>query len=475
MKMNKHNAVNTGRPGETDRLDLWLEAHMEQMIKDLAGLVEIDSVAQEPADQAERDQIRAPFGAKCREVLDKMLSYGKRDGIAAFDHEGYCGSLSAGEGAVEIGIWNHLDVVPAGEGWLYEPFELNVKDGCLIGRGVQDNKGPAIAVYYALRYCREQGMLKNIRVRHIFGCQEESGMGDVEYYLSHNPAPAYSFVADSSFPVCCGEKGICHITLKTREKIEGLCSIHGGTVCNSVPNLAEAELMNGGGKVKVCAEGIGGHAASPDNTVNAIGILAEKLKEYPLSGPLESAVTFLQKAGSNGYGEKIGIGCRDEISGRLTCNAGVLFMEENRIGLVLDIRYPVSLTTEDFLPKLTEEAEKAGFEVTEYSDSKPYYMEKDHPFIGLLMDAWREETGLTGEPFVMGGGTYARHIPKAVAFGTGMARDLTALSLPAGHGSCHGADEAEVLDNLKKAIHIYVKALGKIDDYVKNHDGKISS
>lgn len=48
-----------------------------------------------------------------------------------------------------------------------------------------------------------------------------------------------------------------------------------------------------------------------------------------------------------------------------------------------------------------------------------------------------------------------------------------ALELPAGHGSCHGADEAEVLDNLKKAIRIYVKTLQKLDDYVKSHGGEV--
>jgi len=467
MKMIKENA-----------LEAWLEGHTGQMIEDIAGLIGIESVARDPEEEIKpcpapqdsllREGSPAPFGEKCREVLDKMLSYGIRDGIKTCDHEGYCGSLLVGEGAVEIGIWNHLDVVPAGEGWLYEPFKLEVKDGYLIGRGVQDNKGPAIAVYYALRYCKEQGLLRNIRVRHILGCQEESGMGDVEYYLAHNPAPDYSLVADCGFPVCCGEKGICRILLKTREKMEGLCSLSGGTVCNSVPNLAKAGLMIQGEKVTVNAEGVGGHAAFPDNTVNAIGVLAEKLKKYPLPEPLERAVLFLHQAGSNGYGEGIGIACEDELSGRLTCNAGVLFTEEGRICLELDIRYPVSMGTGDFLPELTEKAGQAGFEVALCSDSRPHYMEKDHPFIKVLMDAWREETGLTGEPFVMGGGTYARHIPRAVAFGPGMDRDLTALALPEGHGNCHGADEAEVLDNLKGAVRIYVNALQKLDSYVKD-------
>ncbi len=441
-------------------LNSWLSDHREEMTEDIAGLVAIASVAEKKGEKED-----APFGEKCREVLDKMLSYAARDKIAAFDHEGYCGSLTVGAGEAEIGIWSHLDVVPAGEDWVYSPFQMQIKDGCLIGRGVQDNKGPAVAVYYTLKYCEEKGLLKNIRIRQIFGCQEESGMGDVAYYLEHNKAPEYSFVADCGFPVSCGEKGICRITLEGQEKMDSLCALQGGVVCNSVPDTATAELMVAGEKIAVSAEGIGGHAAFPVNTVNAIGVLAEKMQEYALPEPLEKAVAFLYQAGSNGYGEKIGIACEDEVSGKLTCNAGVLSLEDGKIRLILDIRYPVTVTVEDFLPKLKAEAAKAGFVVTECSDSKPYYMDKAHPFVGLLMDAWKEETGLNGEPYVMGGGTYARHIPNAVAFGTGMDRDLSGLELPAGHGNCHGADETEVLDNLLAAIKIYVNALCKIDGW----------
>ncbi|RKI92456.1 M20 family peptidase [Parablautia intestinalis] len=439
-------------------LKCWLESQKEQIVKDIEGLVSIESVAEKV-----KEHSQAPFGDKCREVLDKMLSYGLRDKMAAFDHAGYCGSVLVGEGKEEIGIWSHLDVVPAGKDWLYSPFSMSIKDGCLIGRGVQDNKGPAIAVYYTLKYCQEKKLLKNICVRQIFGCQEESGMGDVIYYLSHNKAPAYSFVADCGFPVCCGEKGICRITMEGQEAVENLLELQGGVVCNSVPDFARAQLLIGEEKIDISARGIGGHAASPEGTVNAIGVLAEKMKEYELPEGLKKAVSFLYNAGSNGYGEKIGIACEDEISGRLTCNAGVLSLEEGKIRLTLDIRYPVTIKVDDFLPKLAEGAGKAGFAVKEYNDSRPYYMEKDHPFVELLMDAWREETGLDGEPYVMGGGTYARHIPNAVAFGTGMDRDLSALNLPEGHGNCHGADETEVLDNLLKSIHIYVNALCKLD------------
>ena len=89
----------------------------------------------------------------------------------------------------------------------------------------------------------------------------------------------------------------------------------------------------------------------------------------------------------------------------------------------------------DFLPKLQTEAAKSGIRIIGIEDSRPYYMNPEQPFIQTLMEAWREVTGLEGRPFVMGGGTYARKIPNAVAFGPGQERNLDRLGLPKGHGT----------------------------------------
>ena len=84
------------------------------------------------------------------------------------------------------------------------------------------------------------------------------------------------------------------------------------------------------------------------------------------------------------------------------------YLKDGNLTLLLDIRYPVTLTADAFLKKLTDRAGAAGFEVIHTADSAPYYMEKTHPFVRILMNAWRETTQKEGEPFVMGGGTYAR-------------------------------------------------------------------
>jgi len=53
-----------------------------------------------------------------------------------------------GAGAPHFGFAGHLDVVPAGEGWTAGPFEAQVVDGRLLGRGANDMKS-AIAAFAA--------------------------------------------------------------------------------------------------------------------------------------------------------------------------------------------------------------------------------------------------------------------------------------------------------------------------------------
>lgn len=440
------------------KLESWLEEKEEIFVKDIASLVQIPSIAEKKSRKG------APYGENCRTVLEVMQKIARREKVETDDVDGYCLRLTVGEGETEIGIWNHLDVVPAGEGWTYPPFACTIKNGYLIGRGVQDNKGPAMAVFYAVCFCREQGLLKHIRVSQILGCQEETGMTDVAYYLSHRHVPEISFVADCGFPVCCGEKGILRVVLETSENVEGVENLRGGTVCNSVPAYAEIQLK--GANHVLSANGISGHAAFPDGTCNAVGILISGLKEFDLPEKTEKMLKFLGVLAADGYGEAAGISCEDSISGKLTCNLGVVFMKEGKLRAEVDIRYPVSMHQDDFLPKLLKLAEKAGFVPVEVRDDPPYYMEKNHPFVKVLMDAWKESSGRAGEPFVMGGGTYARKIPNAVAFGPGQPRDFRIPGLPDGHGNGHCADEAEAAENLKNAVKIYVEALIRVDQWI---------
>jgi len=55
-----------------------------------------------------------------------------------------------GEGGRHFCFAGHFDVVPAGDGWSHNPFDPQVKDGILYGRGVVDMKGAIAAFIIAL-------------------------------------------------------------------------------------------------------------------------------------------------------------------------------------------------------------------------------------------------------------------------------------------------------------------------------------
>lgn len=442
-------------------LEAWLSKKEDAMVEDITSLVEIPSVSGE-------QEGSAPYGKTCRAVLYRMLEIAGRYGFTCCSFRDKCAVIRYGNGTKKIGIWGHLDVVPEGTGWLYPPFSCTRKGDFLIGRGVQDNKGPAIAFLYAMRYLKEKGMVPCVTFLQILGCREEVDMEDVSSYLKENPAPEVSFVTDCAFPVCYGEKGICRAEFVS-EKLDGNMVLSGGSAVNSIPAYACAKIRSPQGKwKKVEADGISGHAAFPQGANNALGILAERIlcknrEENILSDKEERVLKFLKKACGDGYGKELNIACEDHISGVLTASGTVVRMEGEKAVVEMDIRYPVTAKAEDIWRQLENEAGKYGFSIRSFEDNAPSYIDKNTPFVTCLSGAYEEVMKDGKKPYVMGGGTYARKIPNAVGFGPGLEFDRKETGLPMGHGNCHSADEVQSVSNLKTAVKIYVKALQKLD------------
>ena len=87
-----------------------------------------------------------------------------------------------------------MDVVPEGPGWHTDPFEMVRREGWLLGRGTIDDKGPAVLSLHAARFFAERveetGERMPYTLRVLLGANEETRMGDVEWYLEHYPRPA---------------------------------------------------------------------------------------------------------------------------------------------------------------------------------------------------------------------------------------------------------------------------------------------
>lgn len=180
----------------------WIWQHEPEFLSDLKNLIRFPSVSRKNGDGY-------PFGAACRAVLRETLACADRFGLQTRNFEDYCGTAwIPGSTWKSIGIFAHLDVVPEGNGWSQNPYEMTVTDGIICGRGCADNKGPALAALYALRYLVNSGYKFQHTIFLFLGCNEEVGMEDVAYYLEmEKNHPVFSFVPDANFSICVGEKG----------------------------------------------------------------------------------------------------------------------------------------------------------------------------------------------------------------------------------------------------------------------------
>lgn len=459
-----------------ERAAAWTRVHEGELVDDIRRLVEVKSVTMP-------DSSGYPYGRGCAEVLDHFLNIGTGWGFKTVNNDYHCGSIllkGLGDG-FEVGLWSHLDVVEEGKDWIYPPYECRRVGEFLVGRGTQDNKGPAMDALYAMRCLREIGATPSFDIRLIGGCNEEAGMADIPYYLSHNPAPGLSIFTDCGFPVCYGEKGIFEAELTAKLPKGGvLLDISGGSVSNVVPDAASMTLRADSavlaslkclpesiGVERYCdtvtlrARGVSGHVAFPNGAVNAIGILCGAAYEAGLDCGQESwLLASLARICGDGYGEGFGIACEDDISGRLTCSGSVVRRRADRLYLTLDIRYPITIDGNTLLPTLEESARFHGFGLRVGKSSPPHCFDRQSPVITTLLAAYQRVTG-DGEslPYVMGGGTYARMLPNAVGFGPGLPADYSSLDIPVGRGGCHGPDEAQSIPNLLTAIQVYVLAM----------------
>jgi len=89
-------------------------------------------------------------------------------------------------------ILTHTDIVPPGELhlWHRNPYEGYVNDGCVFGRGTEDNQQDLVASIFALKAFIDEDILPEISVGLAFVADEEtsSRMG-VDYILNHKDNP----------------------------------------------------------------------------------------------------------------------------------------------------------------------------------------------------------------------------------------------------------------------------------------------
>ena len=427
------------------QIDQAIENSTESLIADTIKLIKIDSTRTDPVPGA-------PYGPGVKKVLDTIMEMGKQEGYHPVDYGmGVC-SISAQEGQPDLGIWIHGDVVPVGDGWIYPPFEGIVHENCIIGRGASDNKGQFAAVFNLLKIFKSLGISLKYNTAIYVGSNEESGMQDVIDFMSSCTPPRLSLVPDSSWPVCRGGKGGMNLTFRSKKPLTGLTVIAGQP---DSPGRAEADHY---GK-KFSYETPPRHGSSPDPNGNMITLVMEQLlQEKQVSQDDVPVLQFCKDASLDTNGKQFGIFVHSDTMTQLTVFAKSIDMVDGCLEITLNIRYPIETTAERIIQQMTQVAEKCGMELSETKIGvNPYLLDCNDPVLQMLKNAANTVTGKDDEPYTMGGGTYAHRLPNAYAFG--MSGNRIPADFPPGHGNVHGKDESVGIDNLKRAMKIYARAL----------------
>ena len=462
-----------------EQIDHYIDMHKEEMIEDLKTLIRIDSQRTEAKEGMPYGEGPAKAIATAKEMLDKA-------GFITRNYENHVVTADFSEEEKQLDILAHLDVVPVTDDWtVTKPFIPLVVEDRIYGRGTADDKGPAIAAFYAMKAIKDLNIPLKKNVRLILGADEECGSEDLEYYYSIEEEAPMSFTPDADFPVINIEKGRLSkeftASFEKSSDLPKIVSIDGGDKSNVVPGRAKAvlegftlemveekakEAQNStkanftvaqeGEKIIVSCKGQSAHASAPEGGVNAVTALMTLLVSLPTapSAGFEKlcAVTKLFPHHDH-QGDALGIHMEDEISGKITVCFSVFHYDETCLRGEFDSRAPICANDENLTEVVRRKLEAEGITMAEGNMTPPHHVPADSPLVKTLLESYKRYTGIKGKPLAIGGGTYVHHLKRGVAFG---------CEDPAVDNHMHGDDEFMLLDVLFMSAKIFADAIIKL-------------
>ena len=465
-------------PALRRRIDQWFDEHSDELLSDLCDLIAIRSTAGAPVPGM-------PYGEGPAEALacaDAMLT---GHGLRTSNFENRVLTADLNDNTAALGIIAHVDVVEAGDGWATDPFELSMSEhgDMLYGRGVSDDKGPAVAAMYAMYAAREIAPDLPKSCRLIIGSAEETGMSDLELYGKAHFYPPSVFSPDADYPVINTEKGhfIPMFAASWAESAARprIVSVTGGTVPNIVPRQASAVIegavlqqvrdvcarvagetgvdlaasQTSDGLITVKASGVAAHASAPEKGRNAQSALLSALASLPMAEcegfSKLCALADLVPVGDS-TGKALGIEMSDEISGGLTACFSVFSYGLTGMKGLIDIRTPLCADGTAVDAAVADRFRAAGID-TDVSHREPgHHTPADSRMVKALLGIYEDYTGKKGECLAVGGLTYVHGINGGVAFG---------CTMPGFESNIHAANECMPLSDLVLSAKMFTAAI----------------
>jgi succinyl-diaminopimelate desuccinylase len=398
-----------------------------------------------------------------------------------------------------LGLVVHGDVQPVNEAdWSVPPFAGVENAGVVWGRGAADDKGPLVQALLAMTALKESGQPLTYTVRLLVGSDEESDNKDIASYLEDHRAPDIGLVLDSDFPVVVGEKAWNSLTVTAPEPYVArasatqapwaVTSLEAGLATSIVPSRAVASLeWRGDGASKPAAAVMALRRAPTDGLAvnvsveqrravvvatgraahggmnleggrNALVLLAHTLHGQLAPSGAADLLAFAEEAGADLYGTGLGITDADPLWGRYAVNVATIKPAEKGEALALTInvrRIPPRNGPElrAYLEKRVAEFNArtgARFVATGFYDDEPLVFDPQSKLVKRLLAAYERATGAAERPAISGGGTYAKRLPNAIAFG---------MWFPGKPYPGHDTDERIGLADLHKGTDVLIEAL----------------
>lgn len=272
--------------GILQSIERFIEDNRDLMVDRCKELVAIPSITED------REQVAL--------ALDYVLDLGLRMGLKTKSMlNGEIGLVEAGEGEEILGVLAHVDVVDPGDEskWISPPFEPEIREGNLYGRGTLDDKGAVIAVMTAMEALVKLGIPLKKEIQLILGTREETHWTDMEAYVEKFPLPDYGFTPDGSFPICNVEKGGMDLELiiplekgQPEGKKAVLELVEAGKAVNVVPGECQTVLKLPDGTIKnLETKGRSVHSCQPEKGINALVEMGKQIRSMLESGTLEPA------------------------------------------------------------------------------------------------------------------------------------------------------------------------------------------
>ena len=409
--------------------------------------------------------------------------------------------LPGPEGAPVLGLVVHGDVQPAGASeWTVPPFTCTLREGNLYGRGVADDKGPLVQALLAMAALRDSGRARTQTIRLLVGSDEESKNEDMATYLKSHVAPPLTLVLDSEFPVVVGEKAWDGLMLTAPDPfaIRGrtgaswaITALDSGIAASIVPPRATAHLhwlpqdtsgldraasvlcpatitkgygcqmKRDGANVILTTTGRAAHSGvNIEGGRNALVLMANVLSSKLAASGARDLLEFAAIAGRDLHGAGFGLPQSDPLWGRYNVNvATVKPGDGGTLVLTTNLRRIPPRTHQDiqaYLERFVADFNRShgcALQFGGYFKDEPLVFDPNAKVVKRLLADYASATGKSAPPAISGGGTYAKRLPNAIAFG---------MWFPGKPYPGHDVDERVPVADLDRGAVILIETLADL-------------